>query len=237
MQIMKCLRMATFCAAGALGLGAAAATPGAAAMTQPLVHLYSDAKGVSHFRDETLVIPAGAAGPARLALSQTPGSQLLAIRLGEVETASRADPDVPHRAQGMSESPPGMARCGASVAGSVMLMDDLTGKGTSRGRGHRGSRGADSTRSGREVSRQRHCAGRFRDHPAGAAGAGMPRPRTLGAHAYLLSSRLAVRLSWFTGDGAGFVEGSIDMAGAACWPSTGSVRFWCASMATGPWRA
>jgi hypothetical protein len=130
MQIMKCLRMATFCAAGALGLGAAAATPGAAAMTQPLVHLYSDAKGVSHFRDETLVIPAGAAGPARLALSQTPGSQLLAIRLGEVEDWHRA----PIRMylivlKGMSEVTAGDGQVRRFGAGSVMLMDDLTGKG------------------------------------------------------------------------------------------------------------
>ena len=99
-------------------------------MIQPFVHLYSDANGVSHFRDETLVIQAGASGPARLSLSQAPGAQLLAIRLGEVEDWHRA----PIRMylivlKGMSEVTAGDGQVRRFGAGSVMLMDDLTGKG------------------------------------------------------------------------------------------------------------
>jgi hypothetical protein len=101
-----------------------------AAIAQPLVHLYSDANGVSHFRDEALSIGVSAAGPAQLALSQAPGAVLLALKRGAKEDWHRA----PRRMylialKGMSEVTAGDGSVRRFGPGSLLLMDDTTGKG------------------------------------------------------------------------------------------------------------
>jgi len=107
---------------------AAATQPGT--IPQPYVHLYSDSNGVSHFRDEVLSIAPNATGPARLVLSQTPGAGLLALAHGHKEDWHRA----PLRMylvvlQGMSEVTAGDGQVRRFGPGSILLMDDLTGKG------------------------------------------------------------------------------------------------------------
>ena len=98
-------------------------------------HLYTDSAGVSHFRDEQLVLkPAGTSGrEARLlqyALSNTPGAQLLALKLGAKEDWHNA----PRRMylialKGMSQVTVGDGEVRRFGPGSVLLMDDATGKG------------------------------------------------------------------------------------------------------------
>ena len=99
-------------------------------LTQPYVHLYADEKGVSHFRDERLVIQSAATGPSALTLSQAPGATLLALKLGAKEDWHRA----PRRMylialKGMSEVTVGDGEVRRFGPGSVLLMDDTTGKG------------------------------------------------------------------------------------------------------------
>ena len=99
-------------------------------LTQPYVHLYSDEKGVSHFRDEQLLIKSAASGPAALTISQTPGATLLALKRGAKEDWHRA----PRRMylialKGMSEVTVGDGEVRRFGPGSVLLMDDTTGKG------------------------------------------------------------------------------------------------------------
>jgi hypothetical protein len=98
-------------------------------------HLYTDGAGVSHFRDEQLVLkPAGTSGrEARLlqyALSNAPGAQLLALKLGAREDWHNA----PRRMylialKGMSQVTVGDGEVRRFGPGSVLLMDDATGKG------------------------------------------------------------------------------------------------------------
>jgi quercetin dioxygenase-like cupin family protein len=109
---------------------ARAEEPGATAMRQPFVHLYADANGVSHFRDETLTIQPGAAGPAALELSKSPGATLLALKRGQKEDWHRA----PRRMylialKGMSEVTVGDGEVRRFAPGTLLLMDDTTGKG------------------------------------------------------------------------------------------------------------
>jgi len=116
--------------AAALALYAQEAAVKGQAITQPYTHLYADAQGVSHFRDETLSIAPGASGPAALVISQSPGATLLALRLGAKEDWHRA----PRRMylialKGMSEVTAGDGQVRRFGPGSVILMDDTTGKG------------------------------------------------------------------------------------------------------------
>jgi hypothetical protein len=114
--------------------------------TLPYVHLYSDANGISHFRDEKLrFAPGGARGAAQAAvsselsnaqalaslqLSNAAGATLLLLKHGAEEDWHRA----PRRmylivVQGMSEVTAGDGEVRRFGLGSVLLMDDTTGKG------------------------------------------------------------------------------------------------------------
>jgi hypothetical protein len=102
----------------------------APALSQPYVHLYADAQGVSHFKDEVLVIKPGASGPAPLAISQSGGATLLALRRGQKEDWHRA----PRRMylvalKGMSQVTVGDGEVRRFGPGSLLLMDDTMGKG------------------------------------------------------------------------------------------------------------
>jgi hypothetical protein len=109
----------------------------------PYVHLYADANGVSHFRDERLTFSSAAADPAVASpqlsnaraltsrqLSNAPGATLLLLKRGAEEDWHRA----PRRmylivVQGMSEVTAGDGEVRRFGLGSVLLMDDTTGKG------------------------------------------------------------------------------------------------------------
>jgi hypothetical protein len=111
------------------GHAAEAAAP-ATRMTQRLTHLYSDEQGVSHFRDEDLVVESGAPGPAQRALSQAAGGALLALKRGAKEDWHRP----PRRMYlvaltGMSEVTAGDGSVRRFGPGSLLLMEDLAGKG------------------------------------------------------------------------------------------------------------
>lgn len=100
------------------------------------VHLYSDAHGVSHFRDVTVTLQP-TAGPhgddqalASYVLGGTQGAQLLALRHGAREDWHTA----PRRMflivlQGMSEVTASDGEVRRFGPGSMLLMDDATGKG------------------------------------------------------------------------------------------------------------
>jgi hypothetical protein len=108
-------------------VGAQAAT---APISQPMVHLYSDAKGVSHFRDEVLTVQSGPSGPAQLPLSQGAGARLLALRRGAKEDWHRPPGRIYLIAlKGMSEVTASDGEVRRFGPGSLLLMDDLTGKG------------------------------------------------------------------------------------------------------------
>ena len=136
----------TLCVSGLL-LQADAAPP-AAASTRVLhfTHLWADAKGVSHFRDETLSFEAAtpenptAGTSARtnpdpealvaLPLRGATGATFLYLKRAAVEDWHRA----PRRmyliaVQGMSEVTAGDGQVRRFGLGSIVLMDDLTGKG------------------------------------------------------------------------------------------------------------
>ena len=119
-------------ALGVLTVGAGAAEPAktATTITQRITHLYSDAQGVSHFRDEVLVVDAGAGGPAQRALSETTGASLLALKRGAKEDWHQP----PRRMylvalKGMSEVTAGDGTVRRFGPGSLLLMEDLAGKG------------------------------------------------------------------------------------------------------------
>ena len=112
------------------GAEPAATPPVAASISQPLVHLYSDAGGVSHFRDEVLSIGGGATGPAQLLLSQGAGARLLALNRGAKEDWHRPPGRIYLIAlKGMSEVTAGDGEVRRFGPGSLLLMDDTTGKG------------------------------------------------------------------------------------------------------------
>jgi quercetin dioxygenase-like cupin family protein len=120
-----------------------AKTMSSSALALAYVHLYADANGVSHFRDERLPFPAGRAAPevaspqlsnaqalASRPLSNAPGATLLALKRGAEEDWHRA----PRRmylivVQGMSEVTAGDGEVRRFGPGSVLLMDDTSGKG------------------------------------------------------------------------------------------------------------
>jgi hypothetical protein len=112
----------------------------------PITHLWSDTKGVSHFRDEKLSFEAAkpenptAGTSARsnpdpealvaLPLRGATGATFLYLKRAAVEDWHRA----PRRmyliaVQGMSEVTAGDGEVRRFGLGSIMLMDDLTGKG------------------------------------------------------------------------------------------------------------
>jgi hypothetical protein len=120
----------------------------AAATTRvlPITHLWSDAQGVSHFRDEKLSFEAAkpenpTAGTAArtnpdpealvaLPLRGATGATFLYLKRAAVEDWHRA----PRRmyliaVQGMSEVTAGDGQVRRFGLGSIVLMDDLTGKG------------------------------------------------------------------------------------------------------------
>ncbi len=112
-------------------------------LSLPYVHLYADAKGISHFRDERLAFTQAAADPSLASpqlsnaraitsrvLSKAPGATLLLLERGAEEDWHRA----PRRmylivVQGMSEVTAGDGEVRRFGLGSVLLVDDTTGKG------------------------------------------------------------------------------------------------------------
>jgi hypothetical protein len=118
----------------------------AATRVLPITHLWSDAQGVSHFRDEKLSFEAATpenptAGTASrsnpdpealvaLPLRGATGATFLYLKRAAVEDWHRA----PRRmyliaVQGMSEVTAGDGQVRRFGLGSIVLMDDLTGKG------------------------------------------------------------------------------------------------------------
>ncbi|HUN26686.1 MAG TPA: hypothetical protein VMU67_10285 [Steroidobacteraceae bacterium] len=101
----------------------------------PYVHLYADANGVSHFRNERISLASAPAASAdrqlvSFELSKAPGATLLALKLGAKEDWHRA----PRRMwlialTGMSEVTVGDGEVRRFGPGSLLLMDDTTGKG------------------------------------------------------------------------------------------------------------
>lgn len=99
------------------------------------VHLYADANGVSHFRDETLALQpiAGPSGDHALSthtLAGAQGAQLLALRHGAREDWHIA----PRRMflivlQGTAEVTASNGEVRRFGPGSMLLMDDTHGKG------------------------------------------------------------------------------------------------------------
>ena len=138
---------ALLAAAGSL-LHADEAHPPATATTRvlPITHLWADAQGVSHFRDEKLSFEAATpenptagttsrTNPDPEALVSLPlrgatGATFLYLKRAAVEDWHRA----PRRmyliaVQGMSEVTAGDGQVRRFGLGSIVLMDDLTGKG------------------------------------------------------------------------------------------------------------
>lgn len=126
----------------------AEAPPAAASATRvlPITHLWADAKGVSHFRDEKMSFEAATpenptagttsrTNPDPEALVALPlrgatGATFLYLKRAAVEDWHRA----PRRmyliaVQGMSEVTAGDGEVRRFGLGSIVLMDDLTGKG------------------------------------------------------------------------------------------------------------
>jgi hypothetical protein len=120
--------------------------PAAATRVLSFTHLWADANGVSHFRDETLSFEAatpenpvaGTSSPANpdpqalvsLPLRGATGATFLYLKRAAVEDWHRA----PRRmfliaVQGMSEVTAGDGEVRRFGLGSIVLMDDLTGKG------------------------------------------------------------------------------------------------------------
>ncbi len=122
---------------GVFALVSAADTPRTGAQVFTYTHLYADAQGVSHFRDEQIRIdtpsPVPGASEQRLAahvLSTGPGATLLYLPRGAREDWHRA----PRRMylialSGMSEVTASDGEVRRFGPGTVVLMDDLTGKG------------------------------------------------------------------------------------------------------------
>ena len=101
-------------------------------------HLYSDAQGVSHFRDEKFTFkaapsPTGTPGDQALSsyeIAGAHGATLLALKPGAVEDWHKA----PRRMflialQGTSEVTAGDGEKRRFGPGTIVLMDDTTGKG------------------------------------------------------------------------------------------------------------
>jgi quercetin dioxygenase-like cupin family protein len=103
------------------------------------VHLYADTNGVSHFREEQFDFRSTrAGGPSMHSLSTGAGAMLLHLKPGSVEDWHNA----PKRwylivVQGMSEVTASDGEVRRFGPGSVVFMDDTTGKGhRTRALGH-----------------------------------------------------------------------------------------------------
>jgi quercetin dioxygenase-like cupin family protein len=103
------------------------------------VHLYADANGASHFREEQFDFRSTrAGGPLMHALNTGTGAMLLRLKPGAVEDWHNA----PRRwylivVQGMSEVTASDGEVRRFGPGSVVFMDDTTGKGhRTRALGH-----------------------------------------------------------------------------------------------------
>lgn len=130
-------------AAALAGSSAASRADEARAMSKPhtlhYVHLYSDAAGVSHFRDEKVTLSASAASSASLSapsellaytLSDARGATALLLKRGAREDWHRA----PRRmwlivVQGAAQVTASDGEVRRFGLGSVLLMDDAAGKG------------------------------------------------------------------------------------------------------------
>jgi hypothetical protein len=133
-------------ATGLLPLADEAHPSAAASRVLPITHLWADANGVSHFRDEKLSFEAATpenptagtsshTNPDPEALVSLPlrgatGATFLYLKRAAVEDWHKA----PRRmyliaVQGMSEVTAGDGQVRRFGPGSIMLMDDLTGKG------------------------------------------------------------------------------------------------------------
>ncbi|HEY5020778.1 MAG TPA: hypothetical protein VII17_07145 [Steroidobacteraceae bacterium] len=95
------------------------------------VHLYVDAKGDSHFREEQFDFRSTrAGGPLMHALSTGAGAMLLRLKPGAVEDWHNAPkPWYLIVVQGMSEVTASDGEVRRFGPGSVVLIDDVTGKG------------------------------------------------------------------------------------------------------------
>jgi hypothetical protein len=116
----------------ALGPAHAAET---AAQGVPYWHLYSDAKGVSHFKKETLPFkpmgaPGAADGPMGASLNGVTAANFLMLKAGQVEDWHRA-PNTLFLVvvQGASEVTASDGTVKDFHRGDVVLMDDTSGKG------------------------------------------------------------------------------------------------------------
>ncbi|HUJ53714.1 MAG TPA: hypothetical protein VLX08_09150 [Steroidobacteraceae bacterium] len=108
-----------------------------------ITHLYADAKGISHFRDEPLALapqvgpnaPAGARPSpdeplAAHELQTSPNATLLGLKLGAFEDWHRAPRHMYLVAlKGMSEVTAGDGEVRRFGPGSILLMEDTTGQG------------------------------------------------------------------------------------------------------------
>jgi quercetin dioxygenase-like cupin family protein len=123
-----------------LAAQSAAAADGADSMPSlSYVHLYVDANGVSHFREEQFDFRSTrAGGPLMHALSTGSGAMLLRLKPGAVEDWHNAPkPWYLIVVQGMSEVTASDGEVRRFGPGSVLLMDDATGKGhRTRALGH-----------------------------------------------------------------------------------------------------
>lgn len=98
-------------------------------------HLYSDAQGVSHFKDETLPFkvlgqPGMANPPAAATLDGAKGASLLLLHAGQVEDWHKA----PGKqflvvVEGASQVTAGDGTVKEFHLGDIVLMDDTAGKG------------------------------------------------------------------------------------------------------------
>ena len=95
------------------------------------VHVYADANGVSHFREEQFDFRANrSGGPLMHALNTAAGAMLLRLKPGTVEEWHNAPkPWYLIVLQGMSEVTVSDGEARRFRPGSVILMDDVTGKG------------------------------------------------------------------------------------------------------------
>ena len=99
--------------------------------TLSYVHLYVDVNGVSHFRDEQFEFRSTRAGaPLMHALSTGAGAMLLRLEPGVVEDWHNAPkPWYLIVVQGMSEVTASDGEVRRFGPGSIIFMDDATGKG------------------------------------------------------------------------------------------------------------
>ena len=135
-----------FCASNAMLFADEVQSTTASTRVLSVTHLWADASGVSHFRDEKLSfeaatnpMPNAVAAPrsnsepdalVALPLRGATGATFLYLKRAAVEDWHRA----PRRmyliaVQGMSEVTAGDGEVRRFGLGSIMLMDDLTGKG------------------------------------------------------------------------------------------------------------